>query len=60
MEAAPRDLIDAGLVDAIRTHGPVFFLYGFPVRTDILRLVAYFPTNLAGSAHDRARPHTSE
>ncbi len=53
-------LLGAVLVDAIRTHGPVFSPYGFPVRTHIQRLVAYFPTNLAGSAHDRARPHTSE
>ncbi len=53
-------LLGAVLVDAIRTHGPAFSPYGFPVRTDIQRLVAYFPTNLAGSAHDRARPHTSE
>ncbi len=31
-------------VDAIRTHGPDFSPYGFPVQIDILHRVAYFPT----------------
>lgn len=42
-------LLGAVLVDAIRTQGPDFSPYGFPVRADVLRRVAYFPTDLAGS-----------
>ena len=47
-------LLGAVLVDAIRTHGPDFSPYGFPVRCDVPRRVAYFPNDLAGSAGDRA------
>ena len=47
-------LLGAVLVDAIRTQGPDFSPYGFPVRSDIPRRVAYFPNDLAGSPHDRS------
>ena len=53
-------LLGAVLVDAIRTHGPDFSPYGFPVRTDIQRRVAYFPIDLAGSPDDRSGPRQSE
>ena len=45
-------LLGAVLVDAIRTQGPDFSPYGFPVRADVPRRVAYFPTDLAGSPDD--------
>ncbi|PSR23894.1 MAG: hypothetical protein C7B45_01010 [Sulfobacillus acidophilus] len=45
-------LLGAVLVDAIRTQGPDFSPYGFPVRPDIPRRVAYCPTDLAGSTDD--------
>ena len=47
-------LLGAVLVDAIRTQGPDFSPYGFPVQSDIPRRVAYFPNDLAGSPHDRS------
>ncbi len=47
-------LLGAVLVDAIRTQGPDFSPYGFPVRSDILRRVAYFPNDLAGSPSNRS------
>lgn len=40
-------LLAAVLVDAIRTGGPDFSPYGFPVRSDVPRRVAYLPTHLA-------------
>ena len=46
-------LLGAVLVDALRTHGPDFSPYGFPVQTDIQRRVAYFPNDLAGSSDHR-------
>jgi len=48
-------LLAAVLVDAVRTQGPDFSPYGFPVQTDILHRVAYFPTDLGGPADHRAR-----
>jgi len=48
-------LLGAVLVDAVRTQGPDFSPYGFPVRADVHRRVAYFPTHLAGSADDCSR-----
>ena len=47
-------LLGAVMVDAIRTQGPDFSPYGFPVRGDVPRRVAYFPTHLAGSPNDRS------
>ncbi len=47
-------LLGAVLVDAIRTQGPDFSPYGFPVRSDIPRRVAYFPNDLARSPSDRS------
>ena len=46
-------LLGAVMVDAIRTQGPDFSPYGFPVRGDVPRRVAYFSTHLAGSSNDR-------
>jgi len=48
-------LLGAVLVDAIRSQGPNFSPYGFPVRTDTPRRVAYFANDLAGSSPHRAR-----
>lgn len=47
-------LLGAVMVDAIRTLGPDFSPYGFPVRGDAPRRVAYFSTHLAGSPNDRS------
>ena len=47
-------LLGAVLVDAIRTQGPDFSPYGFPLRSDVPRRVAYFPNDLAGSPRDRS------
>ncbi len=43
-----------------RPHVPNFSPYGFLVRTDIQRLVVYFPNDMAGSSGGRARRGTSE
>ncbi|MDA8195269.1 MAG: transposase [Thermaerobacter sp.] len=53
-------LLGTIMVDAIRTQGPDFSPYGFPVQTDIQRRLAYFPTDLAGSPHDRPGPGRSD
>ncbi len=47
-------LLGAVIVDGLRTQGPDFSPYGFPVQTDILHRVAYFPADLAGPADHRA------
>ncbi len=47
-------LLGAVLVDAIRTQGPDFSPYGFPVRADIQRRVAYLPIDLARSPDHRS------
>ncbi len=43
-------LLGAVLVDAIRSAGPAFSPYGYPIRSDIQRRVAYFADNLGGVA----------
>ncbi len=53
-------LLGAVLVDALRTHGPDFSPYGFPVQTDIQRRLAYFPNDLAGSSDNRPGLRQSE
>lgn len=53
-------LLGAILVDAIRTTGPAFSPYGYPVRTDVQRLLAPYPMDLAGSSHHRARRRSDQ
>lgn len=52
-------LLGAFLVDTIRTRGPSFSPYGYPVRIDVQTRLAPYPTNLAGSSPHRSgdRPH---
>ena len=53
-------ILGALLVDAIRTPGPAFSPYGFPVHTDTKRRLALYPNGLASSPSYCARhrePH---
>jgi hypothetical protein len=52
-------ILGAVLVDAIRSQGPNFSPYGFPVRTDTQRRLAYFPADLAGPPTDRPGHHSA-
>jgi hypothetical protein len=52
-------MLGAVLVDAIRTKGPAFSPYGFPVRTDTQRRLAPYPNDLAGSPDRRTGRRTT-
>ena len=48
-------LLGAVMVDAFQAPDPDFFPYGFPVRPDVQRRLAAYPTDLARPARDRPR-----